>query len=219
MYLFLKKRKHKIPSNNILNDEQPFNDFVKHSEFFMKLTSGPLFRFLSPVIDIYALPALSTSIQFTLCFLHPTPFLASLLSPWVYTFLFLKISLFKIVIFTCSLGGILPLFSLSASQIYSCELRFSALFISQVSINGCACVCLSLFFLVFLCVFNFQFRNKLWVWGNKSEDEILSIRIFTWSSIFFTLCQNFEIINEFILFIISFYLCVRLSGLQLLCFW
>lgn len=112
----------------------------------MKLTSGPLFRFLSPVIDIYALPALSTSIQFTLCFLHPTPFLASLLSPWVYTFLFLKISLFKIVIFTCSLGGILPLFSLSASQIYSCELRISALFISQVSINGCARVCLSLFF-------------------------------------------------------------------------
>lgn len=66
MYLFLKKRKHKIPGNNILNDEQPFNDFVKHSEFFMNLTSGPLFRFLSPVIDIYALPALSTSIQFTL---------------------------------------------------------------------------------------------------------------------------------------------------------
>lgn len=184
MYLFLKKRKHKIPSNNILNDEQPFNDFVKHSEFFMKLTSGPLFRFLSPVIDIYALPALSTSIQFTLCFLHPTPFLASLLSPWVYTFLFLKISLFKIVIFTCSLGGILPLFSLSASQIYSCELRFSALFISQVSINGCACVCLSLFFwylyvyLIFSLEISYECEETNWKMKFFLEEYLIEAQYF-----------------------------------------
>lgn len=183
----------------------------------IETSSRPFVQVSSPVIYTYTLSALSTSSQVTLHFPQPHTFPCFFALSKNFYLPFPKMFSFQDSYIQMSFR----MCSATAFPIYFTDLFkwtevFSCVHIMIIPISWCACVCL--FFRISLCVFNFQLRNKLWVWVNKSEDKILPIRIVNWSSIFFTLCQYFEIINKLILFIISFYLCLRLFGLQLLCF-
>lgn len=82
----------------------------------VKTSLRPCVQVLNPVIHMCTLSTFSTSSHFSI-FLQPHT-LASLLSWWIYIFLFPKISLFKSVIFTCLLRYVLPLFSLFHRSIH-----------------------------------------------------------------------------------------------------